>query len=173
MLKKLRYFVKYVFFIFFDISMMIGSLIYRFISLLVLVSLLPSLIGVHVFEHYCSGCDKSDTVTTLITTVHDHHSSCSSCSYDEVCHSYSHETGRHIHHEADDDCKHHFEIVNYDGQTVLAPFNFKATNFDLLYSTCLLNNFLSVNTNLRKGFVNVIQNIPDEPSSEMNCVFLL
>jgi len=152
--------------------MKLKELRYRIFALILVMAILPSMIGVHVFKHFCHGCHENSVVTTLITTTHSHSHDCSACLCSGACQDCHDESGRHVHH-GENNCKHQFAKVDFEGQTAQINFAFIAVEFDLLYSSELIAEMLSDYTNDKYRFLNVIQNIPDEPSPEKNCVFLL
>jgi len=145
---------------------------YRFLVLLLMLAILPSMIGVHVFKHFCNGCEESNVVTTLITTEHSHSHDCAGCECASSCHDCYDASGAHRHHD-ESNCEHKYAIVDFDGQTAVINFSFVAVQFDLLYSSELIADLQSDNINDKYKLYNVIQSIPDKPLPEKNCVFLL
>ena len=152
--------------------MKLSKLLYRFLALFLMLAILPSMIGVHVFRHFCYGCEESSVVTTLITTDHSHNHDCEDCLCAASCHDCHDDSGVHTHH-GESNCEHQYAIIDIEGQTAVINFSFQAVRFDLLYSSELVANLQYDNINEKHRLYNVILNIPDEPSPEKNCVFLL
>ncbi len=138
------------------------------------MAFVPSVLGVHIFQHQCVGCEEGETIARIITTLHTHDHACEDCSCENACTSCSHEQGKHIHHNTDTDtCKHQFKKASFEGQTQVADFKFIAEVIDLFHSTTVVADLLVTVNGSTLLFADVIQNIPDEPSPAMNCVFRL
>ncbi|MBK3517411.1 hypothetical protein [Carboxylicivirga marina] len=147
---------------------------YKAISFALVVAILPSILGVHIFQHHCTGCDEDETITRIITTMHDHEHACSDCTCEHACQSCAEEVGNHVHHLPEDGaCKHEFKKASFDAQTTAAKIKFEASAVDLLFNNNLYADVLSELDKPLRLHYDVIQKIPDEPSPEMNCVFLL
>ncbi len=152
--------------------MNLSKLRYRFLALILVLVILPSIIGVHVFRHFCHGCEQSSVVTTLITTDHSHIHDCAGCMCTTACHGCYDAEGAHMHHGTET-CEHQFAKGNFEGQRTVVDFSFVAVQFDLFYYSELIADLQSDNINHKHRFHNVIQNISDEPSLVKNCVFRL
>lgn len=138
------------------------------------MAILPSILGVHIFQHHCYGCEEDETITRIITTAHTHHHACSDCTCDKACQSCTETTGKHVHHHANEGtCKHQFKKAPLEGQTTSIKYKIEAASIDLLLHTAIIAEMVSENKISSHQQFDVIQKIPDEPSPEMNCVFLL
>ncbi|GEM_PF-4677026 len=136
-----------------------------------MLSILPSIFGIHVFKHYCLGCNEDEIITTVITTAHSHQHDCCDCNSEQPCKSCSEHNASHSHDE-DSTCQHQFKKADFEGKTPVVSFQFVAANIELFWNTFFANDYLIPNNNT-KQYCSVIQKIPDEPSPELNCVFLL
>ncbi len=138
------------------------------------MAMLPSMFGVHIFRHHCLGCNENETVTRIFTTVHSHEHSCAGCTGEGCSHSCGEKTGNNTHQQThDNSCKHDFKKASFEGQIAVVKFKLEADAIDLLFCNVLQTEVLVNNYQPPKQFSNVILNIPDEPSPEKNCVFLL
>ncbi len=138
------------------------------------MAVLPSILGVHIFQHHCYGCDEDETITRIITTSHDHHHACADCSCEKACHSCSEANDNHSHHqETDGACKHEFKKASLEAKITSGKFKIKAASIDLFLQSTIVAELVSDIKTPKQLQFDVIQNIPDEPSPEMNCVFLL
>ena len=138
------------------------------------MAILPSILGVHIFQHHCYGCDEDETITRIITTSHNHNHACEDCSCDKACHSCIEATGKHVHHhETDGACKHEFKKASLEGKITSGKYKIKVAAIDLFLQSTIVADLVSDNNTPKQLLFDVIQNIPDEPSPEMNCVFLL
>lgn len=148
---------------------------YRAISLGLILAILPSLLGVHIFQHHCTGCNQDETIARIITTMHSHEHDCTSCSCASTCQSCHNEVGKHIHHQASGEgsCQHDFKKASFEAQTNTVSFRIEATSLDLLFHAGFYTEVQLSYINTHKDNCNVIHKIPDEPSPQMNCVFLL
>jgi len=87
-------------------------------SVVVLLAIMPSIFGIHIFQHQCNGCDENETITRIITTMHSHEHACNDCSCEQVCTScetHANELPQTHHHEHEGACKHQFKKGAYDG----------------------------------------------------------
>ncbi len=148
---------------------------YRALSLVLILAILPSVLGVHIFQHHCSACNEDETIARIITTTHSHEHDCASCSCASNCQSCHDEAGRHIHHHTSErgGCKHDFKKASLEAQTNAVKIRVEATSFDLLFHAGLYTEVYSFDHRPRNIDYDVILKIPDEPSPEKNCVFLL
>lgn len=141
--------------------------------MVVVFAILPAMLGVHVFQSYCGGCNEVDVVTSIIATSHSHHHDCESCTCNVDCHACCDTEESHSHDEGCDSCEHQFKKADFEAQISFNHFVLNVVDIDLLYASYVLNDELANAYLLKNKFSNVILNIPDEPSPEMNCVFLL
>lgn len=148
------------------------QLTYRTISLLLLLAMLPSVLGVHVFHHHCGGCNENETIARMLTTIHSHAHNCVDCTCHAQCQSCEEALG-HTQDEHNNACQHDFKRATLEGKIAALKFKFQAETILLLYNSCFQSVLIDKEFKPQKDFCNVILNIPDEPSSEKNCVFLL
>jgi len=153
-------------------AMIKRKLRYQFLSLSLLLAILPSIIGVHVFKHFCNGCSHNDIVATFITTEHTHSHDCADCSCNEECHDYQDELGLRAHHD-ENSCDHQFKRMSIEGQIADVSFKFKAADIDLYDFTNLHVDLQCDNSLQKKWLFHIIRKVPDKPLPETNCVFLL
>lgn len=148
---------------------------YKAISIALMVAILPSVLGVHIFQHHCNGCDEDETITRIITTAHTHHHTCDNCSCaNSACQSCQELSGQHVHNQhQDESCQHQFKKASIEGQTAQVKFKIEAASVDLFSHTTLVSHWASDITLPTQLYLDVLQKIPDEPSPELNCVFLL
>ena len=134
-----------------------------------MMAILPSILGVHIFHHQCNGCEENETFTRIITTAHSHDHACSECECDQVCTSCK----EHNHHSHDEACQHQFKKASFDGKTTVAKFKFQAEVIELLDYNHLLADVVTINRIPSYIVDDAILKVPDDPSPEENCVFLL
>ncbi|MBR8537172.1 hypothetical protein KDU71_16500 [Carboxylicivirga sediminis] len=148
---------------------------YRVLSLLLVMAVLPSVLGVHIFQHHCNGCDENETITRIITTVHSHDHACSDCSCAHQCMTCQEETGQHVHHHASEEgsCKHDFKKASLLAKTNIGQIRFEAAALEVLFHEKFYAELKVSSYKTAKNHYNVIQKVSNEPSPEMNCVFLL
>jgi len=148
---------------------------YRFLSLAMLVMMIPALVGIHIFNHYCNACLESDVSASIITSVHEHDHECSACACDDHCSTCHDEHGNHKHHNDEpDNCSYEYLMFKYKGNLEVRNFNIKVVDFELPYSV-LPSDQLIVRKKLpaELNYARAVLHVPDDPSPEQNCVFLL
>ncbi|MCT4644116.1 MAG: hypothetical protein N4A74_03950 [Carboxylicivirga sp.] len=152
----------------FFVAMNIAKLKYKLASVLVLVAILPSILGVHIFHHHCFGCEEDEAYARIITTSHSHEHACSDCECNEVCESC--QTHSHCHGAT---CEHQFKKASFDGKTPIVKYKFQANVIELFFSDNLMADVETINQLPTRLVYDAILKIPDDPSPEENCVFLL
>ncbi len=145
---------------------------YRIISLLMLMAILPSVLGVHIFHHHCDACKENETIAQMFTPWHSHEHDCTDC----TCHSYrpsDQDVVAHNTHEHANDCERDFKRASFDGQIADLKIKFQADAILLLHNSYYQAKPWDIEYKPQRDFCNVILKIPDEPSPEKNCVFIL
>ena len=148
---------------------------YRFFSLAMLVMMIPALVGIHIFNHYCNACLESDVTASIIASVHEHNHECTACTCDTHCSSCHDEHGNHKHHNNEpDNCTHEYLMFKYMGNLEVRNFNLKVVDFELPFNVLLSNRLLLINhLPVELKYARAVLHDPDDPSPEQNCVFLL
>lgn len=155
--------------------MMKMNIKYRVLSIILLGMMIPALMGIHVFNHYCNACLKQEVTGSIIAPLHEHHHECAVCTCDDSCEICHDEHGNHkCHGEHSGDCQHEYLLFEYMGNLEARSFDLKIADFDLPYCSVLSDQSVQTYyTSFEQMYAHAILHIPDEPSPEQNCVFLL
>ncbi len=148
---------------------------YHLFSLAMLVMMMPALLGIHVFNHYCSACLKSDVTASIISVVHEHKHDCTACCCDTHCSSCHDEQGNHkCHTNEPENCTYEYLMFTYMGNLEVRNLNLKVADFVLPFCVVSSDHLILRNKlPLELKYAHAVLHVPDEPSPEQNCVFLL
>ncbi len=150
-----------------------ANLKYRLASWGLVFAILPSIIGINIFQHHCMSCNESELIATIASVSHEHeHDDCGSCHPEKgeksCCNSQSESS------EKDKCCTEEYRRVEVEANVASPQFVFKAAQVELIG---LCKELIVPTDDLflqsKRYFTNTVLKIPDEPSLEENCVFLL
>jgi len=151
------------------------SIKYRLFSLTMLVMMIPALVGIHIFNHYCNACLESDVTASLISSVHTHTHECTACTCDVHCSSCHDEFGNHkCHNDEPENCTHEYLMFKYMGNLEVRNLSLKVVPFTLPFKVLFQDLIISINKlPVELKYARAVLQVPDDPSPEQNCVFLL
>jgi len=148
---------------------------YRLFSLAMLVMMIPALLGIHIFNHYCNACLKSDVTVSIISSDHEYTHECPACTCDAHCPACHDKFGNHkCHNDDPENCTHEYLMFKYMGNLEVRNFSLKVVAFALPFKVLLPDLLISSNKlPIELKYARAVLQVPDDPSPEQNCVFLL
>jgi hypothetical protein len=153
-----------------------SSLRHTFQALLLLLTMLPAISGIHVFHQFCHSCVEDVTSASVFSTFHEHHHDCNA----NICES-SHEQAQECPCSCSDQCdssstcQHEYKVMEFASvqypsvrivitQTELPPY--------IQHDTCLA--CLETNSvQLTHLSFYTTSNLPEPDRWKKNGVFLL
>lgn len=149
---------------------------YQILSWVLLFVMLPSFIGVNIFEHHCFSCNEYETVATIMKVEHEHmhsHGEATPCCCSHESSSCCKDEDSNLENFKSSCCTEEYKRVEANVTIFNQNIKFKVAVIDLFEQIDLKKNFETVVSKTYYSYQNVNLHVPDEPSLAENCVFLL
>ncbi|TAJ15388.1 hypothetical protein DMA11_01760 [Marinilabiliaceae bacterium JC017] len=146
----------------------------RMVSIVTVMFMLPAILGVHVFKHYCNGCKLNDVEATVITTYHSHQHQCASCNSEANCECCATDpTHSASHCDGTGGCQHEYKVFDY--KTIITSYDPKLQEAELeLFASYHVAILLETITSQKHLSVDDAVPLLSNPNLlQKNCVFLL